>query len=263
MQSRCLPLLHATLAFLATLVSFVMLSSVARADDSPTIAARLKCLSLGGPVSEVDLLLPNNNRLHLKMAAGYISLSSAYHGPATLTFVLPVSTPPAHGVANSMPSAVGSSPAKPVVLATVTLPPTGGDYLLLFSGDTVAANSLQVAAVPFSASDVPPSSCLIWNVTSRNLGVLLGGQKALLPPGQHELIKPTSSRADYFDFQVYDEHKGQVRPLLSGAQYLRANTRQLLFIVEKSPDRPAIMVRTIEELPEPPAPPARRVVANF
>lgn len=213
----------------------------ATADAGPVITAHIKCLGIKDPVVGVDILLGSGKRLAVTAYTDFISQTLSYQGPARLTLVRSLAAKTASATAE---------PEKPEVLAVVELPPAGGDFLLLFSGSP--ADKLYVMAVPFSSADVPASSCLVWNVTARNLGVSLGGQKAVLASGQRQLVHPSGSTKNYYDLKVFDEYQGQVRPLISGAHYLDENSRQLLFIVEKVPGQAPVVVRTIEELPEKP-----------
>jgi len=177
------------------------------------ISARLKYLSLQGPVAGVDILLASGKRLPVAAATDYISNACAYQGPARLTFAR--SLHPAGQVA--APDAVAkAAAAAPEVLATLDLP-GGGDFLLLFSGD--ATRRLHVLAVPFSPTDVPSSSCLVWNITPRNLGLVLGGQRVLLASGHRQLVRPATGPAkNYFDLRIFDEHEGRLRPPYLHAQ---------------------------------------------
>lgn len=224
---------------------------------SPVISARIKCLAMQGPVNGVEILLGNGKRLPLTAATDYISRSHAYQGPARLTLVRALSSPKPAAAPAENPALAA---LKAEVLATVELPETGGDFLFLFSGDT--ATRLHVMAVPFSSTDVPPSNCLVWNVTSRSLGLLLGGQKTVLAAGQRQLLKPVGSVKNYYDLKIFDEYQGRARPLIGGAHFLDETSRQLLFIVEKTPGQSAILIRTIEELPEPPTPQPTATLAS-
>ena len=66
-------------------VASAQVSAPAASPDT-VISARLKYLSLQGPVAGVDLLLASGKRLPVAAATDYISNACAYQGPARLTF---------------------------------------------------------------------------------------------------------------------------------------------------------------------------------
>jgi hypothetical protein len=105
-------------------------------------------------------------------------------------------------------------------------------------------------AVPFSADDAPLGSCLVWNLTSRPLGVSLGGQRELMKPQVRQLFKPVMMAKDYVDLRVFDEHEGKPRLLVGGPHFLPAETRQLFFIVERNPGQAPVLVKVVAELPD-------------
>ena len=207
------------------------------------ISARIKCLSMDGEVDGIEFLLEQGRRLPVKAASTYISQTYDYNGPALLTIVR--ARPKAATSGDARPA---SMPApKPEILASVQMPPTGGDFLLLFSNNQA---TLHILAVPFSSADVPIGSCLVWNVTPRALGVSLGGQRAVLDTGQRKTLTPETSPQNYFDLRVFDEHEGHARPLVGGPHFLQEKTRQLIFIAERTPGQAAVAVKVVEELPE-------------
>lgn len=234
---------------------FTVLSGVGCAcsahDTKPVIeiSAKLKFLSMQNTVDDVAILQGNGKKLSISAATGYISLSYEYKGPEKLTFVR---APKAKSAAEAKPvRAENPEESKPAeILAVVTIPQEGGDLLILLSGDTT--EKLYAKVLPFSSTDVPAGSCLVWNITSRNLGFLLGGQKALIASGQRQLIRPSSTLKNYFDLKVFDEYEGKARSLMSGDHYLNESSRQLLLIADKAPGQPSIRLQTIEELPEKP-----------
>lgn len=207
----------------------------------PVITANIKCLSLERDLAGIDILAGQNKRLPVRAASTYISTASQYQGPALLTFVRAKKK-------DANESTTGQPDAKPEVLGSVELPPTGGDYLLLFAGST--ETKLQIMAVPFASSDVPLGSCMVWNITHRPLGVVMGGQRALLNPSQKQTFKPSLITKDYFDLRVFDEHEGKSRPLVGGPHFLPEKTRQLIFIAERVPGGAPIEIKVIEEMPE-------------
>jgi len=154
-------------------------------DSGPVITAHIKCLGIKEPVAGVDVILGSGKRMAIAAYTDFISQTLSYQGPARLTFVRSLA---AKAASSETKSPAAADPEKPEILAVVDLPASGGDFLLLFSGSP--ADKLHVIAVPFSSSDVPASSCIIWNVTTRNLGISLGGQKTVLASGQRELIHP-------------------------------------------------------------------------
>lgn len=213
----------------------------------PVISANIKCLSMAGEIAGVDMLADQGKRIPVKAASTYISSTYRYNGPALVTLVR-ARPKPASGQRQAEPAA--AAPAdKPEVLGTVQLPPQGGDFLLLFSGD--ASSSLRILPVPFSSDDVPAGSCLVWNITPRALGVSVGGQRVLLATGQRQTLRPSVNAQSYFDLRVFDEYQGKPRPLVGGPHFLETETRQLIFIVERTPGLPAVSVKVVEELHEP------------
>jgi hypothetical protein len=234
------------LAGLSTLA--VVCSAETAAPSSPLVSARLKFLSLQEPVNNVALVLENGKQLPVAAASGYISKTFDYAGPAHASFVK-ISTA---GSGEEKPPVAtnGKESAKPEVLASMDIPETGGDFLVLLSRGS--SGTLYVMVVPFSPVDVPAGTCLVWNITSRNIGFSLGGQRALLSSGQRQLIHPAGSLKNYFDLKIFDEYEGRARALMSGDHYLNETSRQVLLIAEKIPGQAPVMVRTIEELPEKP-----------
>jgi hypothetical protein len=216
-------------------------SVVAQQAAEPVITANIKCLSLERDLAGVDILAAKNKRLPVHAASAYISTAVQYQGPAQLTFVRAKKK----GVNES---AAGLPEDKPEVLGSVELPATGGDYLLLFAGS--AETKLQIMAVPFSSSDVPFGSCMVWNITHRALGVVMGGQRALLNPSQKQTFTPSLITKDYFDLRVFDEYEGKSRPLVGGPHFLPEKTRQLIFIAERFPGGAPIQIKVVEEMPE-------------
>ena len=239
-------LLFGLLLFCAPAVSLV---SAKISAPEAIVSANIKCLSLGRDLRGVDMYLTPEKRLPVHAAASYISANHSYRGPQIVTFVrsknaTPVATPA---------GAPTGTPPEPTVLATVELPPTGGDYLFLFSGS--ADTKLEVVAVPFSSGDVPLGSCLVWNITQRSLGVMLGGDRSLLAPSQRRIFRPSALTKDYVDFRIFDEYQGAPRSLAGGPHLLKDNSRQLIFLVDRTPGGIPVQIRVIEEMPEQPTAP--------
>ncbi|MBC8008539.1 MAG: hypothetical protein H7067_00405 [Burkholderiales bacterium] len=235
------PLLFGLLLFCAPAVPLVSAKSPA---PEVIVSANIKCLSLGRDLRGVEMYLSPDKRLPVHAAGSYISANHSYRGPQIVTFVkaktATTGTPPA--------GAPTGPAAEPAVLATVELPPAGGDYLFLFSGST--DTKLEVVAVPFSSSDVPLGSCLVWNITHRPLGVMLGGDRSLLAPTQRRIFRPSAMAKDYVDFRIFDEYQGAPRSLAGGPHLLKENSRQLIFLVDRTPGGIPVQIRVIEEMPE-------------
>ena len=237
-----------TSAFIAAALLHVNLTASQDNDSAqPIISAKLKCLSMEGEMSGIDLLLETGKRMPIAMGSAYISEPYIYHGPAKLIFTKALPKPDTETKATKKTQTPEAS-SKPEVLATLELPASGGDFLLLFSGNT--ESKLNVLAVPFSSTDVPAGSCLVWNITPRTLGLSLSGQRVIINPSERQLVKPQTIAENYFDLRIFDEYQGKVRPLVGGPHFLAATSRQILFIVEKTAGQAPILIRTIEELPE-------------
>lgn len=210
------------------------------------ISANIKCLSLGRDLRGVEIYLSPEKRLPVHAAASYISANQSYQGPQRIVFVKAKKTD--GQPAPAMPAGAPGVVPAPEVLASVELAPAGGDYLLLFSGD--AETRLEVMAVPFSSGDVPFGSCLVWNITRRPLGVVLGGDRGLLAPKQRQVFRPATMTNEYFDFRIFDEYQGAPRALAGGPHFLKDQSRQLIFLVERVPGGIPVQVRVVEEMPE-------------
>ena len=213
----------------------------------PIISAKIKCLSMSGDITGVDLLTSQGKRVPIGAPSSYISKAFAYVGPSKLVLVKALKKPGANQPAAESTSKVPAAP-ETEILASIEIPPPGGDFLLLFAGDT--QTKLHLLAVPFSATDVPPGSCLVWNITPRTLGVVMGSDKALLSAEQKRVFKPVAMAKDYFDLRVFDEYQGQSRALVGGPHFLPDQSRQLIFIVERTPGQAPIQIKVVEEMPE-------------
>jgi hypothetical protein len=240
---------HASLwTLLCGLLVFCAAAAPAGLAQSPAseapVSANLKFLSLGRDLRGVEIYLTPEKRLPVQAAASYISANQTYQGPRRVAFV----KAPKANQPSVPPSAIPGVTPEPQILATVELDPAGGDYLLLFSGD--AETRLEVVAVPFSSGDVPFGSCLVWNITRRSLGVVLGEDRGLLAPKQRQVFRPEKMAKDYFDFRIFDEYQGEPRPLAGGPHFLKDKSRQLIFLVERVPGGIPVQIRVIEEMPE-------------
>ena len=233
-------LLRTVAIFCAATISAIAAPSAA----DPIVSANIKCLSLGQDLRGVEMLLVQEKRMPVHAAASYISSNHSYRGPQRVVFVK-ARKPASESTPTTQPSA--PLPEQPV-LATVELAPTGGDYLFLFSGS--ADTKLEVVAIPFSSKDVPFGSCLVSNVTQRQLGVVMGGDRGLLAPRQRQLFRPAKQTKEYFDLRIFDEYQGAPRALAGGPHFLKENSRQLIFIVDRAAGGAAVQVRVIEEMPE-------------
>jgi hypothetical protein len=230
---------------LATLTLWPCPVFSAEKEPAPVISVRFKALSVSGGIPEgLDIVINPKQRLHLNVPSTYIESSVKYTGTAEISFVKPVSKTNENKSAAGTPNAV----PEPQVLATINIAPPGGDYLLLFAG--TPDTKLKVMAIPFSASDAPLGSCLVWNLTSRTLGVSLGGQGELITPQSRQLFRPAMMSKDYVDLRVVDEYEAKPRLLAGGPHFLPAHTRQLFFIVERTPGEAPVLVKVVAELPE-------------
>ncbi|CAM3135676.1 hypothetical protein [Rariglobus hedericola] len=217
----------------------------AEKEPAPVITVRFKALSVSGALPEgLDIVISPKQRLHLNVPSTYIESAVKYTGPADISFIKPEGKPRENKPAAGTPNAL----TEPQVLATTSIAPPGGDYLLLFAG--TPDTKLKVMAIPFSAADAPLGSCLVWNLTSRALGVSLGGQRELINPQSRQLFKPTMLSQDYVDLRVVDEYQAKPRLLAGGPHFLPAHTRQLFFIVERTPGEAPVLVKVVSELPE-------------
>jgi hypothetical protein len=238
---------HPIWSFLFGLLLFCLVaaSAVRAAAAAETlVSANIKFLSLGRDLRDVEIYVTPEKRLPVHAAASYISANQVYQGPQRVVFVKAKKAPAQAAV----PPAMAGVVPEPEVLATVELDPTGGDYLLLFSGD--ADTRLEVMAVPFSSGEVPFGSCLVWNITRRSLGVVLGGDRGLLAPRQRQVFRPATMTKEYFDFRIFDEYQGAPRALAGGPHFLKDQSRQLIFLVERVPGGIPVQIRVIEEMPE-------------
>ncbi len=190
------------------------------AQPAPVIVnARLVCLSLTGePVS--DLVLKGVNRtLTLNAPVDYLSDPVDYRGPAQLALY-----------AKTQPPADPAKPAAPPVpLALVDLPPTGGEFLLIFGGKP---GELRVAALDWTGQTAPLGSYTFWNLSQRPLGVVLGETNQMLPAGLRSLLRPQTTDRSYLPLRVFDEHAGAARQLFASRHFHRETTRQLVFITD-------------------------------
>lgn len=230
---------------IATLTLWSLPVFSAEKEPAPVISARFKALSVSGVIPEgLDIVIGPKQRLHLSVPSTYIESAVKYTGPANISFVKPATKRAENNPASGAPSAL----PEPQVLATVSIPPPGGDYLLLFAG--TPETTLKVMAIPFSAGDAPLGSCLVWNLTSRALGVSLGGQNELMSPQSRQLFRPAMMSQDYVDLRVFDEYEAKPRLLVGGPHFLPTRTRQLFFIVERTPGEAPVLVKVVAELPE-------------
>lgn len=215
--------------------------------NEPFVSAKLKFLSLSANIKGVDIYVSPEKRVGIQAAASYISLPVSYNGPRQIVFVK--GSPADEENAQPQPAAPKRPPLPEEILGTVTLNPSGGEYLVLMSGS--AETKLDVMALPFSANEVPLGSCLVWNVSSRALGISLGGDRAVLTPKQRRLFQPSAMLSnEYFDIRVFDEYEGAPRALAGGPHLLKENTRQLIFVSDRMLGQAPVRIRVIEELPE-------------
>lgn len=219
-------LLSCALALLAFPVLFA-------APEKPVVvSARLYCLSLGESLTQLSLTDAKGKPLRIEAPNSFLSPSYDYVGPAAATV-------------NRTDSATGSTPA-----ATFSLPPQGGEFLLLFAPDQGTA--LKVAAVDFSPKAVPSGHYLVWNISQQRLAFAFGDAKLIIEPGQNALITPHAGDDTYVPLRVFEEYEGKPRLIVSGRHFNRANARQIfLFSASDNPNAP-VKMQAITNLIAPP-----------
>ena len=80
---------------------------------------------------------------------------------------------------------------EPKLLASVVLPATGREFVLVFFPQpATAALPYKVQAVELATERFGSGDYAFFNVSGRNLGCLIGKQKLMLPAGKCEIFKP-------------------------------------------------------------------------
>lgn len=209
------------------------------AADSPPVQAKLYFLSISNTALPPLGFLNGKTKIPVEIPSDFVSQPYTYVGPALFTLL---SKQPGQPTA-SLPS----PPPVHLPVASVELPPEGGEFLLVVGR---AGEQVLILRVDFSTASVPADAYLFWNLTKRPLAVTLGDTKNLVPAGQRSTFEVPSG-ADYMPLRVFDETTGALRQVFASRHLHRAGMRQLVFLTEGStPDR--VRLRMITQRTAPP-----------
>lgn len=213
------------------------------------VSARLHCLSITGSTINGLAVVVDKTDVPFSAPADFLSPMIDYRGPATLTIY---AAKPVNQGTEAPPKLVGmaTSPPPRLALATIELPSSGGEFVLLFG---YSGGALKAMKVDFSETAVPQGSYAFWNISRRQLGVSLNPAKALIAPGQMQVVSPGTADRSYLDLRVFDQHEGELRQLFGARHLHRAMHRQLVFMRDV-PDSDRVRLKIITQRVFPPQP---------
>lgn len=206
------------LHFLTLLVAFFCADATRAQSPAPEkiVSARLLCLAVMNH-EPVDLyVIVDQKPVPLRVPVDYFGTPVDYRGPVTLG-VYSKSAPPA-------PDATAPRP-----LATIQLPETGGEFVLLFGG---AAEAPKLALLDFAENKAPAGSYVFWNLTSRRIAVSLGDASGVMTQGRQTVLTPGATPDGYMAMRVFDEQDGRDRQLFAARHYHMEKARQLVFVTD-------------------------------
>lgn len=217
--------------------------------DTPTAApvivqARFHCLAVSDGDFKGLSLLEQKAELPLSIPRDFLSPAYDYKGPSDMVVLGPPAAP-----APNRPTSTTTPKRAP--LLTVTLPPDGGEFLLLFANGS--DGKPRTALVNYSMQTAPLGSYLVWNLTARPLSLQLDASHTLLAPGRSQTVTLPEDKNTYMPLKVFDQAHGQVY----GARHLhRPQTRQLVFLTDSPGRADHVSLRMITQTvftPEQPA----------
>jgi hypothetical protein len=202
-----------------------MVAAEARADAPVTVSARFQCLSLEGPISGLAMMRAEGKPLAITVPDTFLSPVYEYKGPADVVLIDPSAPSVTPG-----PVQAGKAPQEPRPLATFTLPPEGGRFLLIFRRS--ATYGYDVAPVVFSQQAMPAGSYLLINLSTRDLGLQLGPDRVMMTSGSRQVLTSRATPGTHVDLAIYDAFKGNPRLVYSGAYFHPVHARQILFFAD-------------------------------
>lgn len=235
--------LSPVLRFLLLLIAAPLFAGAQPAAPEKLVSARLLCLSLMNS-EPVDLyVIVDKKPVLLRVPVDYFGTPVDYRGPVTLG-IYSKSAPP-------VAPAEGQPPSGPQPLATIDLPETGGEFVLLFGGTATAP---KLALVDYSEAKAPVGSYLFWNLTGRRIAVALDGTSGIMPAGQQSLLAPSAPADGYMALRVFDEFEGRERQLFAARHFHMEKARQLIFITDAA-NANRVRLKIITQRVFPPAAP--------
>lgn len=216
------------------------------------ISARLHCLSVDESISGLSLLADKDKKIPIVVPNGFLSPPYDYVGPAEI-MVLDEHREGAQPAPLVPPKTADNPSRYPNEVARVNLPPTGGEFLLLFT--TTGPNSIRIAPVDFSINAVPSGNYLVYNISSHRLAFSFGEAKRIIEAGEKCLVAPLTGDDSYVPLRVYDEYKGKPRLIVSGRHFNRANARQIFFFTSDDKPNTPVKIQVFTSLiPQSPTP---------
>lgn len=232
-----------------SLFALFLLGALAWAQPRPAepqpVTARFYCLDVTGAVFEGLSYYQGKVETSIRVPSEFLSQAYEYTGPSKLVF-LQKAVPEAPKAGQTR--AVSPWPPDRQPMAAVDLPEQGGEFLLLFGRS--ADGTAKILSVVFDENTVPRNGYLFWNLTARPLGVMLGGEKSIVPPGQRQVLRQAAS-SDYMPLRVFDVFEGRERQVFASRHLHRDATRQIVFMRDGTqPGRVKIQMITQPKPPE-------------
>ncbi len=200
--------------------------------------------TIGAGVAPTDLFYSDGGPKPVPVAVGVEGRSSYYR--------LPNRTKPLAFFRLSK-GADGKDAYVPV--AQVNLADLGRHSLMVFSRSLTEKNALVVTGLKDDAEAVPGGSCRFVNLLQKGTGVLLGGQKIVLAPGQ-SVVAPASPAPNKTAVQVMVYTSGQdgEATRVYATIWPNNSTKRGLVLIVPTPDKAAgaeikYLPETITQLP--------------